>query len=191
LAAPQQVRPVPTQNVPLLSCRQQTCLSLGFHGRGKIFALGCGDLFRLREWDGAPGVNRLIAGLLDDALRPLFSSPANKLAVHPATPRSGATAHIVAESAAEAIFDDGFQVALKYQPAAGGGVSEALLPLKKPGPVTIQAGNAATLLFRSLASVSLEDVHFGLDPAGLTQLAELAVAVVSPNAKIPKTGMPR
>jgi hypothetical protein len=61
-------------------------LTVGFHGRGKVYALGLGDLYRLREWTGAEAAGRLLSNLLDEAIQPLFRDGSARVAVYPPAP---------------------------------------------------------------------------------------------------------
>jgi len=104
---------VPDQMIPLLGESGRTVLSVGFHGRGKVYAFGCGDLFRLREWGNdepkypmesptIPSdtlVQRFLSNLLDDALQPAFRDEKAKLALYPFAPRAGSTAHVLLDGA--------------------------------------------------------------------------------------------
>lgn len=193
LAVPQQVRPVPPQSLPMLTFRQQPLLSLGFHGRGKTYALGCGDLFRVREWGGAAALDRFFSNLIDDALRSVFPNPSAKLAAYPPMPVAGSIAHILVDAdvakgapTGQATPESQPATALQFQRSAGdGNLSEAHLRIGKWPQYTFDVPGHEKLVVRPLASVSLEDVYFGLDSDRLRSLAELANGTYVPLPDIP------
>jgi hypothetical protein len=194
LAAPQQVRPVPAQALPLLLYRQQPCLSLGFYGRGKIYLLGVSDLFRLREWNGAPVVSRFLAHLIDDALRPALPGPAAKAALYPPMPAAGSTARVVLalDSASvpptgKASVANGTAVDLVFQrEPVDRAAYTARLQVGQAGAWTIEVAGADKVAARSLATLSLEDVNLNLDVDRLQRLAEMGQGTYVALADLPR-----
>jgi hypothetical protein len=64
-------------------------VSLGFHGRGRVYVWGASDIYRLSRDAGAETVDRLLAGVLDDAVAPLFPEDATPVASYPFWPVVG------------------------------------------------------------------------------------------------------
>lgn len=170
---------VPDQAIPLLAAGGRTLLSVGFYGRGKLYALGCGDLFRLREWGHGEPAQRFLANLLDDALQPTFRDEKARLALYPFAPRTGATAHVLLDArglgstgGARVTLPDGTRAALAFEPLPGSpGLFHATFRVAAAGPITLEAPGVAPLSARAASSVSREDIDFTLDEATLRRLA--------------------
>ena len=64
LSPPRIQVPVPRQLIQLLeNAEGETLLSLGFYGKGKVYIVGIGDMFRTREWSGAEHADRFLRSL--------------------------------------------------------------------------------------------------------------------------------
>ena len=170
---------VPDQAIPLLVAGGKTVLSVGFYGRGKVYALGCGDLFRLREWDRAEPAERFLASLLDDALQPVFRDEKAKLALYPFAPRAGSTAHVWLDArgvgstaGAQVTFADGSRAPLAFGPPdATSGLAQATFRVAAAGPIAVEVPGVPPLSAGAASSVSREDIDFTLDEATLRRLA--------------------
>ena len=176
------LRVVPDQAVPLLAAGGRTVLSVGFHGRGKLYAFGCGDLFRLREWGRGEPVRRFLASLLDDALQPVFHDPAAKLALYPFAPVAGAAADVIADlrglpltAGAAVVLPGGTRVPLAFAPMPNApGLLRAGFRVPAAGALAVETPGVAPLSARAVSSVSQEDIDFALDTATLSRLARAA-----------------
>jgi len=180
---------VPDQTIPLLAAGGRTLLSVGFHGRGKLYAFGCGDLFRLREWGNDEPVQRFLANLLDDALQPTFRDEKAKLALYPFAPRVGTTAHVLldarglgsAGSATAGLSSRVFLTArsgeptvaqLAFEPLSDSpGLAHATFRVGSAGRITIDAPGVPSLSATAASAVSREEIDFTLDEATLRRLA--------------------
>ena len=188
LAPVRGLRQAPEQDLVLLTAAAKTpCLTLGFRGRGKIYVLSIGDLFRLREWNGA-ALGRFQSSLLEDALRPAFPDSTSKLAVYPATPAAGAELLVLADSPGAAAaggpgkikLPDGTEQPLDFRAAKmplGAAVSSrANYALKTPGKLKIIGPQNDSIDVEAIASISSEDIRLSLDEKRLKRLAREASA---------------
>lgn len=188
LASVRGLRQAPEQDLVLLTAAAKTpCLTLGFHGRGKIYVLSVGDLFRLREWNGA-ALGRFQSSLVEDALRPAFPDSTSKLAVYPATPAAGAELLVLADSSGAATaggpgkikLPDGTEQPLDFRAARiplGAAVSSrANYALKTPGKLKITGPQNESIDIDAVASISSEDINLSLDEKRLKRLAREAPA---------------
>jgi len=190
LARPRLLAQVSPQAVPLVesSALDAAVFSLGFHGKGRIYQLGIGDLFRMREWHGSTAVNQLLSSLAQDALRPLFQEQEDGpfVAVYPPLPVVGQACQLlVSRDGAEAT-----GVAAVLEPEGG---ESRVVELKRssekgvlwrgeftparPGPFQIVVTTGARRTeHKSLAAspLSKEGIYFRLDQSTLEELAEKA-----------------
>jgi hypothetical protein len=138
-------------------------LTVGFHGRGKVYALGLGDLYRLREWTGAEAAGRLLSNLLDEAIQPLFRDGSARVAIYPAAPPAGTEALVLLDPAGKA------------PPAAGRVTWPGGPPL---GDGKDSAGGACELKFVPLAAPAASPSAPAV--AGSPAMAGLLVATFCP-----------
>ncbi len=96
LASPSAIAVAPPSDVPLLIANpgETPVFALRFVGAGRIYTLSIGDLFRLREWEGGPSVNRFMAALTADLLTPLAGGEELPL-IYPSLPLPGGQAYVV------------------------------------------------------------------------------------------------
>ena len=82
---------VPPQDIVLVeTARGEPVCSLGFYGRGKVIQWGIQDLSRMREFDNASVVDRLLDGMLGELAAPLFPEGQEaSLALYPPLPQAG------------------------------------------------------------------------------------------------------
>lgn len=190
LARPRRLAQVSRQAVPLVesSASDAAVFSVGFYGKGRVYQLGIGDLFRMREWHGSAAVSQLLSSLAQDALRPLFQEQEGGplVAVYPPLPVVGQTGQLlVSPDGAEAA---GVAAALELE----GGQSQEVVLVKssqkgalwrgeftpaRPGPfrIVVTAGAQRTE-YKSLAAspLSKEGIYFHLDESALQRLAAKA-----------------
>ncbi len=90
LAAPTAFQ-VPAQDIVLVeSERGEPVCSLGFYGRGKVIQWGIQNLHRMREFDNAVVVDRLLDGMVGELAAPLFPENTEAgLALYPPLPQAG------------------------------------------------------------------------------------------------------
>lgn len=83
---------VPRGDIVLLETAEgDPVCSLAFHGRGKLIHWGLRGMERMREFDAAAVVDRLLAGLVGEVAAPLFTEQGgDDFAFHPPLPRIGA-----------------------------------------------------------------------------------------------------
>ena len=163
-------------------------VSLGFHGRGKVYRVGVADLFRTREWSGGGPMTRFLGGLVDDALIPLFATPDAKSGIYPPVPYLGSTALAV-----------GAPGHLDFKPASGislpldlvahagmpGNAAIAEVGVASLGNFDLMQGTTQVLSSQSIRPLSTEDVDFQLDSAGFTRLAAQAGGKYLPLVDLP------
>jgi hypothetical protein len=171
-------------------------LTVGFHGRGKVYALGLGDLYRLREWTGAEAAGRLLSNLLDEAIQPLFRDGSARVAVYPPAPPAGTEALVLIDSAgkpppaAGRVNWPGGACELRLAPLAAGappsragtpplsgavpaasGLLAAVFRPPVAGAISVELPGLPPLAATVTSAVSREDIDFSLDPAELARLA--------------------
>lgn len=90
LGAPRSVHKVPAQHLVLLASPEHDPLvSLGFYGKGKVILWGLEGLQRLREYEKAAWVDRLLEQVVADAAAPLFADDQATVATYPLLPVPG------------------------------------------------------------------------------------------------------
>ncbi len=168
------VYPVPPQDITLLQSGTSSCLSLGFQGRGKLYLMGVGELFRLREWEAQEIVDRFMSSFMEDCLTPLFSGEKDTVATYPDVPVAGAPVHVVSLSApGKGIVSGGAQdLPLDFaEIKAGGGSSASFHIPQTPGSFTASDPAGQKKAFASVAPISRESTYFSLDSDFLEDLA--------------------
>lgn len=195
LAQPRRVSPVPAQTLTLLEHAGQPILSLGLAGRGRVYALGCADLFRLREWDSRGSLDHFLQRLAEDALQPTQLDPASPVSLYPRFPIAGAKAWVVvhgaagppkgklvakgadaaplafaAQSPAVASKSDGKPV----EGAGGGAVFSAPITINFPGTVSVEIDGQPPLKAEAVSPIFNEDVEIRLNRESLARIAAQA-----------------
>jgi hypothetical protein len=190
LAEPQFLSPVSAQTVPLVEAPvlDAPVFSLGFYGKGRIYQLGIGDIFRMREWHGADAVDQLFASLAQDALRPLFEGQDSGLlvATDPPLPSVGQVSQVLVhlgEPEPKSVFaalelpgNESREVKLA-RAAQKARLWQGEFTPSRPGPfrVSVNADSARKEHDVSAASpLSKESVYFHLDEAVLEKMASKA-----------------
>ena len=86
---------VPPQQVVLVEQGEPVC-SLGFYGKGRVVLWGLDGIYRMREFEHAERVNRLLDAMLGDWVTPLSAPGADTPgAFYPALPAAGVPALLV------------------------------------------------------------------------------------------------
>lgn len=173
---PSHVHPVGPQSMLLLLQAETPCLSLGFHGRGRVYWLGIGDLFRMREWKGGAAMSRFLSAMVEDSLVPLFGdSPAN-LAVYPSTPLVGSTARILLHGSTggtvQAKLPDGRSSEVKLQGLGAGNLAMGSVRIPAEGVLELKTADGAQFSTPTVAPVMSENLYTGLDADFLNGIAE-------------------
>lgn len=139
LPAPARAVGVPRQDVVLIeSSGGEPVCSLGFHGRGKVILWGIRGLHRMREYQHAPIVDRLLDGMIDEVAASLFPDGSDAgIAVYPPLPRIGSRCHLVAAPSAQHGGAD--HAAAEAKPADGAAVV-ALVPTQAEEQVAVGGG---------------------------------------------------
>ncbi|MCX5660384.1 MAG: hypothetical protein NTW19_11765 [Planctomycetota bacterium] len=200
LAQPQRLAPVPSQSLTLLEHAGQPILSVGLAGRGRVYAMGVADLFRLREWDALGSLDHFLQRLVEDALQPGQIDPASPVGLYPRFPVAGARAWVVVHGAAAApkgkiTLPGGESIALAFAaqgpaPAGGeksgdksadasggassGAVFSAPITINAAGPVTVEIEGQPALKAEVVSPIFNEDVEIRLNREALARLAAQA-----------------
>ena len=190
LAPPRALFPVSPQRLPIIEekGRGVAALSLGFYGRGRVYQLGIGDLFRMREWHGSAAVDQFLSNLVEDALLPQFENVVSGLAVslYPSLPSVGRKSWLLAYSAgdqpsevsASVQYGEGArEVRLSSLHEGGWKLKGAEIVPPRPGPFSISvssAGATGKLEAHAAQPLSKESIYFDLDESALKRMAEEA-----------------
>ncbi|MBU4211200.1 MAG: hypothetical protein KKD33_01300 [Verrucomicrobia bacterium] len=176
--SPAHVHAVNSQTLPLLVYGTTPCLSLGFYGRGRIYQLGIGDLFRMREWNSGAALNRFLASLLEDSLAPLFAEPSANLTLYPSTPLVGSMAYVLVQGASggtiQVTFPDRRTNEVALARSAGGDLAMASLRIPAEGLLELRTTDGRLYATQTLAPIMSENLATGLDGDFLTRLANQA-----------------
>lgn len=97
LASPQKVIAAPKQRVAALACGDKDILTVGLHGRGRVYALSVDDLYRSREWAPEGLLDNYWLRLAEDLIAPGLTETTN-VGVYPTHPLTGGSAWVLALS---------------------------------------------------------------------------------------------
>lgn len=137
---------VPRGDVVLLETESaEPVCSLSFLGRGKVIHWGLRGMDRMREFDGARVIDRLLEGLVGELAAPLITGEdkAAAFAFHPPLPRLGGRCLLIAAGATPQVEAAGAAV-----PAARSDAGGAVFPISVTAaavPVTVD-GRRVTLV---------------------------------------------
>ncbi|MBI2193959.1 MAG: hypothetical protein HYU36_18435 [Planctomycetes bacterium] len=202
ISEPHILFPVPRQTFTLLESPGGSfpVFSLGFYGRGRIYQIGIGDLFRIREWHGAEAQSRFLTGMLEDAVTPLFPDAAggrDGVALYPAPASVGqktwmllhlsqpqpASQHLTLE------LENGERRDLEARPGPPeeSGLYVADWTPEQPGTLSVSAETPSGRIevkTRTVLPLSRENIDFDLDEPGLSQMAREAGGRYLPLARL-------
>ena len=190
LAPPLCLFPVSPQKLPIIEEEDQgvAAFSLGFYGRGRVYQLGIGDLFRMREWHGAAAVDQFLSNLVEDALVPQFepAESGTSVSLYPPLPPVGRQSQLLAHfseappsevTASVKFGDEVAEVSLRSLHEGGSWLRGAAIVPPRSGPFSISvssAGGKVELEARATVPLSKESIYFDLDEPALKQMAEKA-----------------
>ncbi len=173
LGNPAEAVQVPPQDVVLVETeRGEAVCSLGFYGRGKVVQWGLRGLHRMREYDHAAVVDRLVDGMVGELAAPLFPEGTDAaLALYPPLPTAGrpCLAILPAAPSAAALRFDG--QALASVRMAHSNATFTWVPTQPAA--TLSVGDAAVQVDVS-DNPGMEALHAGFDEPFLRQLAAAA-----------------
>ena len=94
LARATSVGSAPAQSLVLLATESHPIVTVGFVGKGRVYAIAASDLWRLGEWNTDGAISRLFSGIAEESLVPTFTG-AETVAVYPRTPVAGSAARVL------------------------------------------------------------------------------------------------
>lgn len=175
---------VGAQDAVLLRSGQTPCLALRFHGRGRIYAMGVGEWFRLREWSDGHAARRFLRAWLEDAARPVFDGPDGTAGCYPPAPVAGAPLHLLRANGGSAspwsvTMPGGETHAVRWPPSARPPVA-GRFRADEEGEIVIREGGNVLRVLPVLQPILSEDVHLRLNRGFLERLAEEAGGAYAP-----------
>ncbi|MBI2192592.1 MAG: hypothetical protein HYU36_11470 [Planctomycetes bacterium] len=164
---------LPSQQLVLLeNASGETLFSLGFYGKGKVYLWGIQGIDRLREYQKAELVDRLLAQWMADAAAPLLAQENDLLATYPPLLMPLKENLLITLGPEVEPGDSGaVRISFPLQPGVGNRIA-GLVP-SGSGPLAVRAGGAEALI-PVVSNPGLEEIHDELDESFLKHFAREA-----------------
>lgn len=149
LARATSIGSAPDQSLVLLAAESQPVASVGFVGKGRLYAIGARDLWRLGEWDAGGAAGHFFASIAEESLVPTFAGT-EPIAMYPKSAVAGSTARVLVLAAPGATPKG--TLTTTGQPAV-----DLVFTQARSGPAATQpaeSGNGNTTLFVASVTVS-------------------------------------
>ncbi len=161
---------VPAQDRILVEATSgEPVCSIGFYGRGKVVMWGLEGVSRMREFEQAQRVDRLMDALVSELAMPLFAPGSTAAtAVYPSLPADGTEAlliHVDTNAVAPVVADGKTPVTLRM------GQANYLGRLRVQGPIQALTVNGVPLAVPVSSNPGMEQLYPEFNPAFLERLA--------------------